>query len=670
MKKVIICILILAYASGMLTIVFGHLLQPLSTQLEPETPDFFEDEVKHYPWVQAAYAQKNTEDLLYYKHITYLRSVDQRIGSNLLYASWIKDSITEEEGQAIQSLVELSEHHPEMVLHIIQSIWFRKEIGPEETALIERICTLSEERKFLAQNITSSNWFIFTRRENVEDMLDIMMNIPPHLSLAISFSPWFTSEISISESSLIEELITLHFHDQNLAISFSAMIHPSDLPALQRLNDLYTTDRELVDMIFEHGVSRENLLLVSDLAHIAQYDREGAHELGKSVSEHTRKIISSLGAIYAVDPEVGVMAHTHFGENIFVLRYLEKVMEVEVPDEDSLLTTALFVSEHSEFIFEDRIEPYRYHLLTEILGVFPPDWTRSYTDLIFVTCTVYGNRFYSWKNGVYNTQNGLSFDGILDEEEKNAVIELLTFLIEKNEQGHLAVDLQSVSREYLYGVVDIPFTHVIKNGSLFEAVHAQQGTAFVTATISNIHSLEERYAKVQDSLLDIDKMNYSYSNSLVGLIMEEGTMSDRIFVCLCAKNWGQGSCMNHTLHTRMDSIALGISTTSMYWTAPESAHIYPAYVLSDVIQRKITGKKGKFGNPFMYKGFTAPYDEAGFEDFLDRHIECVEIYDPRVEEKIILFEEPERSILQDVRMQMVIGVIACILVGATYRKMK
>lgn len=671
MKKVIICILILAYASGILTIVFGHIFQPISSQLEPEAPDYFADEVKQYPWVQTAYVQGSTKELLYYKHIIYLRSIDQGIGSNLLFASWIKDTITEEEGQVLQLLVELSEDNPEIVLHITQSTWFRKGIGTEEVALTERILALSRENEFLARNIASSNWFIFTRREKVEDMLDTMVSMPYDLSLAISFSPWFTSEISVSESPMIPELMKLHFHDQKTAVNLSMIIQPQDLASLQWLNTLYEKDRDLVDTFFVYNdLSREHFLLICDLARIAHYDRECAHELCGPVSELSKRKLYSLGVIFSVDPEIGVFAQENFGENVEALRYFEKVIEVEIPDQDHLYSTGKFVIENPEFIYEDRIEPYRYHLLTEILSVFPPEIAQEYSNLILVTCAVYGNRFYLWKNGEYITENGLSFDRRLDEQERDAVIELLTYFIGKNEQGQLAVDLRSVSREYLCGVVDIPFTHVIKPDSLFEALHAEQGTAFVTATISNIHSMQERFEKLQISLQDMDRMVYTFSNSLVDLIVKEGENRDKIFVYLCAKNWERGSCMNHTLHTRMDSIAMGISTTSMYWTAHESAHIYPAYIPSDSITNTITEDAGKFDTPFRYKGFIAPYDEAGFEDSLDRHIEIVEIYDPQVEEKISLFEEPERSILHDVRMQVMMGVGILILGGLLWKKIK
>ncbi|MBU7033142.1 MAG: hypothetical protein HXS53_11455 [Theionarchaea archaeon] len=671
MKKVIICILILAYASGILTIVFGHIFQPISSQLESESTDYFVDEVRQYPWVQAAYAQGNTTELLYYKHITFLKSIDQRIGFNLLYASWIKDSITEEEGQALQLLVECSKENSDIVLHITQSAWFRKGIGIEEITLMKEMAALSRENIFLSRNIASSNWFIFTRREKVEDMLDTMVNIPSDLSLAISFSPWFKSEIAVSESEVIPELIKLHSYDQKIAVNLSMIIQSSDLESLQCLISLYENDRELIETFFMNNMlSREYLPLIYDLARIAPHDRDCALELSGPLSEYSRRKMSSMGAIFSVDPVIGAFALKNFGENLGALRYVEKVLEVEVLDQDHLYTTGIFVIDNPEFIYEDRIEPYRYHLLTEILLVFPPEITREYSDLIFVTCEVYGNRFYLWKNGEYTTENGLSYDRRLDEQEKEAVIELLTYFIEKNEQGQLAVDLHSVSQEYFYGLVDIPFTHVIRLDSLFEAIHQEQGTAFVTATISNIHSMEKRFEKLLVSSQDMDHMEYSFTHPLVDLILEEGDERDQMFVYLCAKNWEKGSCMHHTLHTRMDSIVMGISTTSMYWTSQESAHIYPAYIPSDSIIDAIIADTGKYDNPFRYKEFIAPYDEAGCEDLLDRHIESVDIYDQKVEKKINLFEEPTRNILHDVRIQVMILACTSILGLVAWKKIQ
>ncbi|MBU7042049.1 MAG: hypothetical protein HXS47_00555 [Theionarchaea archaeon] len=107
----------------------------------------------------------------------------------------------------------------------------------------------------------------------------------------------------------------------------------------------------------------------------------------------------------------------------------------------------------------------------------------------------------------------------------------------------------------------------------------------------------------------------------------------------------------------MDSIVMGISTTTMQWDAPESAHIYPAYLPSTFIRKEIQKNPQKYGNPFIYKGFIAPYDEAGFTNSLDRSIESVKIYDIQADKEIGLFNKTADRFIFDEK------IVALVLVG-------
>lgn len=661
MKKVVISILALAYLSGISTLVLGHFLLPSNPE-EPQSTEYFMDEVNEYSWVKHAHRYQSEKELLYYNQITSLYLIDERIGPNLLHADWLKDHISEEEARALEILVVLSAEDAEIAVSVSQSTWFQRGISSDELMLMEKMAELSQENVHVVKNITSSTWFLISGTHKIDEVMTMVMDMPPDLALAVSFASWFRSDASLSWTKAVQELTTLYSQDKHLAVSLPFILLPEDFESLQKVNELYSTDRELPRLFFQHNtLSRESFLALSDLSRIAAVDSDVAHSLIDVVTQDKIQIISSLADIYTFDPEIGKIASETFGNNRNALRYLQKVVEMGVTEPELLKQGAFFISDNPEFVYEDRIESYRYHLLTEILSELPVEKAQEYTTLISVTCSVYGNRFYLWQNEAYNTRNGWAYDKVLSNIEKEAVIELVTFFIEKNEEKAFVVDLRVESREYLYGVVDIPFTHVVNvDDTIVEAIHAERGTGFVFATITNIHTLRQRFEQVHAQRQYINQVQYTYSNPLVELIVEEGEERDVLFVYLCQKNWESGPCVNQTLQTRMDSIVAGISTTSMHWTAPEAAHMYPAYIPTDSIAEKVQSTPEEYGTPFVYKKFVSPYDEAGFKDSLDRDIEIVEIYDPQEERKVSLFHRAQKKMV-DGKVLVLLGVGAVII---------
>ncbi|MBU7017112.1 MAG: hypothetical protein HXS44_06350 [Theionarchaea archaeon] len=666
MRKVILCIFILAYLSGVLTLVVGYALRPSPDSYEPPTIDMFIDEVKNLPWVAHGFQYQSEEEIHYYKQLTFLYSADKRIGFNLLRADWLQESITEEEAHALSLLVTLSVEDSQTAVNVSNSLWFQGEISSDELILMEKMLTLLQESKYVGQNIASSTWFLFMGTHEIDEVMNTVRDMPQDLAVAVSFAPWFMSDSSLSEFKAVNELITLYYLDKNLALAIPPLYERGDYESLLSFNKVCSTDRELVDEFLQYNtLSRENFLALCNLSRIAVVDEELSHSLISEMTEERIRILDSLAAIYDFDAEMGMFASEYFGNNEKTLQYLKNVLKMGAVEPDLMKEAAFFVSVNPEFVYEDRIEPYRCHLLTVILSEIPEDKVQEYKTLIFVTCSVYGSRFYSWQDEEYNTRNGWSYDECLLDLEKDAVMNLLNFFIEKNEEGGFVTDLRTESHEYLYGLVDIPFTHFVNNdGTVVEAAHQEQGTGFVLAIMYNIGMLEQRYEKTQELLRYRNQVQYTYSNPLVELILDEGEERDRVFLYFCEKNWDYGLCVNHTLQTRMDSIVMGISTTAMYWEAPDSAHMYPVYTLSSSILKKVEADTGAYGNPFVYKQFVAPYDEAGFRDSLDRDIESVEIYDPEIMGKIELFVKPvEKTTYGKLEITvMVVGII--VLVGA------
>jgi hypothetical protein len=660
-RKLMAGVIILAYVSGILTLVLGHLLHS-SPSPESDVKDQFIDTLKELPWVNHG----GTQEALYYKEITYLHSVDERIGKNLLKAQWLKDFVSHEEGRALQLLVALSEDSS-VAVNVSQSVWFQKEISLEECELLEVILTLLNQDNEIAKNISNSRWFFTTRTEKVHDTIDTLMGLPPDLGKAVSGAPWVTSD-SLPEFKAVQEFDSLYQQDKDLALNIVPVYRKGDYERLQQLNILYQTDNSLIDLVLKdtEDTTREHFLCMSDLSFIADFDEELAYSLAKNVTEDNIKMVASLAAVYAIDPDMGEFVYNNYGNNNCVLQYFQNVLKVEPIEPELLKKGAAFISENPEFVYQDRIEPYRYHLLTIILDEFPAEKIQEYKTLVYVTCEVYGNRYYLWKNAHYNTRNGWSYDKFLSDMEKNSVIELLTFFIEKNEQNTLVVDIQDQDPEYLYGLIDIPFDYLVKcDGTIMEAVHKEPGTGYVMATIYNIGTLDTRYEIVHKTLEKLHDTDLTYSNPLIELILEKGHKQDRTFVYFCAKNWELGSCLDHALHTRMDCIVAGVSTTNMYWKSSETSHIYPAYIPSAFIAKEISTNPHVYGNPFVYHHFCAPYDEAGFKEYLDSSIKAVEVYDPQLEKKIGIFYRAKEQVVSEGNTTKIIVVgAAVILIGA------
>ncbi|MBU7033001.1 MAG: hypothetical protein HXS53_10750 [Theionarchaea archaeon] len=627
--------------------------------LSSSSDDYFLTELKNFPWVKYGFRQNSEKELSYYNQITYLYSLDKRFGPNFLNTNWIREYITPEEAIALNTLVDLAGVDTEIALSVSQTSWFQNRISSIELTIMGDILTLTRRDVEVARNISRAPWFLLTQETKVMGGVQAMKDIPLDLARVISGSRWFVYDQTLSDLNTIYEFDYLYSVDTNLALTLVAEYRARDYPALKNFTTFYRENKEMVDRYLQvNSINRTSMLALSDISRIAIHDQELSESFIGEITPDRFQIIGSLAEIYTADPVMGAFASETFQNNRIALRYIQKLMEVDYSpfDHETIERVGLFIITNPEFVYEDRIEPYRYHLLTHIIHDLPLDTAQNYKNLLFVTCSIYGNRFYLWQNTDYGTLEGWSSDRTLDELEKDAIIHLIRFLIEKNEHGDLVTDLRIECQDYLYGVLDIPFTHLVNyDGTTVETSQKERGTSYVFASIYNINTLENRFDILQGELSE--KQSLSYSNPLVELITKEGKERDTIFLQLCQKNWKLGACLDQTLHTRMDCIVLGISSTSMQWTAPESAHIYPAYLPSTLITTRVQEDPHAYGNPFIYKGFMAPYDEAGFKNSLDRSIETVEIYDTQADKVIGLFNKTEDRFIFDEK------VIALVIIG-------
>jgi hypothetical protein len=645
---------------------------------EKVTDEYFFGVVDDFPWVRYAHRQQSEKELLYYNEIITLYSRNKRIGFTLINIAWIGDYISEDEARALSLLVDISELDPDITLSIVQSFWFQNGVTSAELNIIDDMMIMAEQNIQVARNVASTNWFIIGRTTKIEEMVKTINNLPQDLALSVSVAPWFSSDLTLTEVRALRELLDLYEEEKDLALFLPEVYEPRDFPALQKVVQLYREDKELAESFLQYNTySKDSFLALSGLSFIAQYNRELAHSLIGELTKDDVQALLSLADIYDHSEEMGEFASEKFRNSRVALRYMQKVLEADEVSFDLMERVVVFVTANPEFVYEDRIEPYRYHLLTQIISELPIDTAQEYKNLIYVACSVYGSRFYLWQNPDYGVLKGWSSDRLLNDLEKEALMNLLSFLIEKNEQGALATDLRLESHDYLYGVLDVPFTHPVNlegpiqdmvplDGIVVDVARDEPGTYYVLTTIYNINTLEKRFSLVEEKIRQMNQMEYLYLNPVVDLILKEGEKRDKLFLYFCAKNWEQGVCVDQTMHTRMDSIVKGISTTAMNWEAPDAAHMYPAYIPSSILAEKIQLDLASFGNPFIYKGFIAPYDEAGFKDSLDRDIEVVTIYDPQAEREVGLFSKMvEKMIYNDkVVLVVLVGLSVIIIILA------
>ncbi|MBU7046316.1 MAG: hypothetical protein HXS54_07735 [Theionarchaea archaeon] len=670
-------------------IIIGVSYFVLSTQSPSEkvTDEYFFSVLDDFPWVRYAQRQQSEKELLYYDEIKILYSRNKRIGFTLINIEWIRDYISEDEARALSLLVSISELDPDIVLSIAQSFWFQNGVTSTELNIIEDILIMTEQNIQVARNAASTDWFIIGRATKIEEMVKTINDLPQDLALSVSVAPWFSSDLTLTEVRALRELSDLYEKEKDLALFLPEVYEPQDFAALQKVVQLYTEDKELAESFMQYNTySKDSFLALSGLSSIAQSNKEVAQSLIGEFTKDDVQALLSLANIYSYSEEMGEFASEKFRNSRIALRYIQKVLEADEVSPELMEWVVVFVTANPEFVYEDRIEPYRYHLLTQIISELPVDTAQEYKNLIYVTCSVYGSRFYSWQNPDYGVLKGWSSDRQLNDLEKEAVMNLLSFLIEKNEKGALSTDLRLESHDYLYGVLNIPFTHpvnlegpvqdlvslegplqdlVLLDGIVVETTRDEPGTYYVLTTIYNINTLEKRFSMVEEKIHQMNEAEYLYSNPVVDLILREGVKRDRLFLYFCTRNWEQGVCVDQTMHTRMDSIVMGISTTAMQWEAPDAAHMYPAYIPSSSLAEKIQQDPASFGNPFIYKGFIAPYDEAGFKDSLDRDIEEVRIYDPQAEREVGLFSKMAENLIFDEKVTLVVlvglGVIIIVL---------
>ncbi|MBU7018850.1 MAG: hypothetical protein HXS44_15175 [Theionarchaea archaeon] len=654
---------------------------------EKVTDEYFFSVLDEFPWVRYAQRQQSEKELLYYNEISTLYSRNKRIGFTLINIEWIRDYISKDEALTLSLLVSISELDPDIALSIVQSFWFQNGVTSTELNIIEDILTMTEQNIQVARNVASTDWFIIGRATKIEEMVRAINDLPLDLALSVSVAPWFSSDLTLTEVRVLPELSDLYREEKDLALFLPEVYESQDFSELQRVVQLYRGDKELAESFMQYNTySKDSFLALSALASIAEFNRELAQSFIDELTKDDVQALLSLADIYSYSEEMGEFAGEKFRNSRIALRYMQKVLEADEVSPELMEWVVVFITANPEFVYEDRIEPYRYHLLTQIISELPVDTAQEYKNLIYVACSVYGSRFYSWQNPDYGVLEGWSSDRQLDDLEKEAVMNFLSFLIEKNEQGVLSTDLRLESHDYLYGVLSIPFTHPVNlegpvqglispegpiqdmvplDGIMVETTRDEPGTYYVLTTIYNINTLERRFSLVEEKIRQMNQAEYLYSNPVVDLILREGEKRDRLFLYFCTRNWEQGVCVDQTMHTRMDSIVMGISTTAMQWEAPDAAHMYPAYIPSNSLAEKIQLNPAFYGNPFVYKGFIAPYDEAGFKDSLDRDIEEVRIYDPQAEREVGLFNKMAENMIFDEKVVLVVlvglGVIIIVL---------
>jgi hypothetical protein len=640
--------------------------------------------MKEYPWVKWAARRSTMPEVQYIEDICILADIDPAIAYRIIYAQWITDYVSDREAEYLDIVVNLARSDPEIARTVVNCWWLFDTLQDKEIDAVFYIYTIFKKDRKLAEILVTTQWFqsYITVREVTA--LQTIYEAPTRLALVLVGKLWFQDYLSYEEVEVIKELIEFHnrypekvFEVVNLP-SFSE-INQKNVQQIEIINLLIQKNPELLENLEIDPLTADTWSMWSSLSSIALEDEVFA------VTIHDRLVNQSNPDSYAVENLAGLFnVHAKFAyyldeigyidqlsmTNSKTLRFLHVFSEfqpVEVEQYDSVISAAEVASTH--FVYEDRFEQYRYHLLWHTLEVIDPDQIMQYHTMVKVSLEIYGERFYKWK--VYDQEyKALSNDESLNNTEFLSYIHLLKHFME----NPLVTDIDDISEDHLYYLLYIPYEHQVNiDGSITSIGELSspltRGSAAVLATCHNILGLDQRN-KILNTEWEDHELHKKYLKTQIPLteqITHEGDIKDKLFIFISEKHWEsptEEACICHTYQSLMDLTSVGIPSTWMYWYSGESAHMYPAYVPSDTILDEIEDNPEKYNNPFVYDGFISPWDKAGYKDLKSRDILVVQAYNVHSENLEPVWGKPEgflKTWVDIALFLLIIGVVVFVV---------
>ncbi|MGD2248897.1 MAG: hypothetical protein PVF58_10870 [Candidatus Methanofastidiosia archaeon] len=660
-----------------------HNIDPEETPLCQRHPEVY-TAMEEYPWVKWATRRGTMPEVQYIEDICILADIDPVIAYRIMYAQWITDYVSDKEAQYLKTVVKLARSDPEIAKIIVNCWWLSDTLQDKEIDAVSYIYSIFTKDKKLAETLVTTQWFqsYITIREL--RALEIIYEAPPPLALVIVNKNWFKDYLSYEEVEVTKELIKFHtmypekvFKLVNLS-SFSE-IDQKNMHQLRIINSLIQKNPLLFENLKVDPLTADTWSIWSSLSSIALKDEVFA------VTIHDRLVNQSNPDSYAVENLAGLFnVHTEFAYYLDEIKYIDQLstqnskalrflyifsefQPVKIEQYDSVISAAEIAS--TQFVYEDRFEQYRYHLLWHTLQVIDPDQITQYHTMVRVSLEIYGERFYKWK--VYEQEyKALSNDESLNNTEFFSYIHLLKHFME----GDLVTDIDSMSEDHLYYLLYIPYEYQVNaDGSITSIEELSspltRGSAAVLVTCHNILGLDQRnkilYTEWEDH--ELHKKYVRTQTPLTEKIIQEGDIKDKLFIFISEKHWEsptEEACICHTYQSIMDLTSVGIPSTWMYWYSGESAHMFPAYVPSDTILDEIEKNPAKYDNPFMYNGFISPWDKAGYKNLKSKDILVIQAYNVHSENLESVWGKPEgflKTWVDVVLLLLMIGVVVFVV---------
>lgn len=678
---IIICILVISGCEQ-------RIYQTEETPLCQRHPEIY-NAMKDYPWVKWTARRGTMPEVQYVEDICFLADIDPAIANRIVYAQWIRDYVSEREAQYLNIVVKFTRSDPEIAKQVVKSWWLSDTLQDKEIEAVSLIYNIYEKNNKLAEILITTQWFqsYITMREL--KALKIIYEAPPELTLEIVHMPWFRDYLSYEEVEVTKELIEFHTMYSERAsdvinLSSFSEIDQKNVNQLNVINSLIQKDSGLFETLQVGPLTADNWSIWSSLSSIALLDEKFA------VCIHDRLMDQSNPDPYAVENLAGLSnVNIEFAYYLDETGYIDQLSEqnsqelrflyvlskfqlMEKQEYDSVINAAEFAS--GEFVYEDRFEQYRYHLLWHTLQEFEPLQLKKYHTLVKVSLEIYGERFYKWK--VYDQEyQALSNDESLNNTEFTCYISLLNHFME----APLVTDINNISEDHIYYLLYIPYQYQINaDGSItpLEELSSPltRASAAVLTTCHNILGLEQRntilYTEWEDQ--ELKKKYLRIQTPLTEQIIKNGKTRDKLFIFISEKNWEsptEEACICHTYQSILELTSVGIPSTWMYWYSGEGAHMYPAYAPSEGILAEIEKDPDKYDNPFVYNGFISPWDKAGYKDLKSRDILVIQAYNVHTENLESVWGKPE-GFLQtwwDVALLLlIIGIVIFVTAKVMY----
>lgn len=640
------------------------------TQPEPESnlceahPDIY-NAIKGYPWVEWAVRKQTMPEVGYIEDLCFLADIDPGIAYRIAHSQWITDYISQDEEKYLKMIVDMAGYDPSVAAAVADCWWVDDDLKKKEIETIEYIYDILMRDNSLAMAVVSCNWFKTFVTSTEMAALHLVDTAPLEYAAAVVEMPWFRDFISHTEVEVMKELETFYtyypqYAFQLLELESFASITPDNVVQVRRVNTLVQKDAFLFELLEIKPLTVDAWRCWSGLSALAGEDAAFALSIRERLTDVQHKeaySVENLALLFLTDrnmveylDENGYL--TQFTEEgALFLRFCAVLLAFEdTKDYEALITTAAFAS-HG-LVYEDRFEQYRYHLLWKVFPFFDADTLEQYKSVLKVSLEIYAERFYKWK--LYTSELlVLSDDEFLNDLELNAFTQLLTYFIEQD----LVTDVTQIPEDELYYLLDVPYQYFVNVDGTITSIESvssplMRGSAAVFATAYNIFVLKDRKAALMNHWEDTSlRKKYLQDRGipLLEFIVEEGDFRDQLFVFISGKHWEsptEEACICHTYQSIMDLKSVGIPSTIMYWYSGESAHVYPAYIPGENVSTAVKENPKTYDNPFVYKGFISPWDEAGYKELKSRDIFVIQIYDRESQSLVTVWSKPD-SVLQD-----------------------